>query len=315
MKNKLLCILAILIFHIQGQAQCDVNYQDAIDTYCSGEYLIHYELSNHDLSAAQFILEKGDSYSLYLLNPNRPFSQYKFHIDNVDVTEDFKMIENDKAITYNIFAKESGEYRFSIKTSTDEKACVLMAICIQADSGTKQRTGIYRSFEEIKYNSPGEEFNYTVKKRKAGRIGSKYYYTYRLIMGRNIRDRIGQIYGFYDGEDLYINLHTKPRNLRRSTDFVKAENIGIFYYMEVFQSIYFTTGKYSSWVHNSTLEKVIHKDSGEAINLTKSSLKQLIGEDTELVEEFEQENRKSEKLRVYLIKYINRKNANLDLAD
>lgn len=306
MKNKLLYILCLLIFHFQGQAQCDVNYQETIDSYCSGDYLIHYELSNEDLSGVMFILEKGNPYSIYLLNPNHPFSKYKFYIDSVDLTEEFLVIENDEAIRYNIIPEETREYHISLETSTDDKACVLLAILLQADSDTMIETGIYRSIEELKYNSPAEEFNYTLKQKKAGRNKGKKYYTYRLIMDRDTRVRIGQIYGFFDGNELYMNLHAKPRTLRKSTDFVMAERIGMFYYLEYFQSVYYTTGKYGGWVHNSIIQKVIHKDSGEVINLSKSSIRKLIQDDAELLEEFEQESRKSEKLKEYFLKYINR---------
>jgi len=304
MKNTILSVLGIIVFHYMVNAQCSINYQDALDKYCSGMYLMHYELDNQDTSSVLLILEGGNSYSMYLLNPSHPFSEYQLMVDSADVSSYFSVIDNKEAIKYTLDIDKTREHSFKIITKTDEKACVLLAIYLSTENMLKP--GIYKSFEELKYNSPGLEYKYSFKKVRAGRTLGKSYYTYRLTLNNQVRYEIGNIYGFCDGNDFYVNITARSRKLRTSTKFVKADNLKKFCYFEYYKTTSVPTGQYGSIYSHSIQRRVIDMNTGEVINLKRSSLKNLIMDDTELLHEFENESSKSTKLKEYLIRYIKR---------
>ena len=66
MKFFILLVTGILSFQAICSAQCSVNFQKILDEYCSGNYLIHYELDNEDASHANLVLEGGYYYSLFV---------------------------------------------------------------------------------------------------------------------------------------------------------------------------------------------------------------------------------------------------------
>ena len=308
MKNTTLSVLCMIVFHTMVNAQCGINYQDALDKYCSGIYLIHYELDNQYTSSVLLILEGGNSYSMYLLNPSHPFSEYQLVVDSTDVSSYFSVIDNKEAIKYTLDIDETKEHSFKIITKTDEKACVLLAIYLNTDNTLK--SGIYKSFEELKYNSPSVEYKYSFKKVKAGRTIGKSYYTYRITMNKEVRDKIGNIYGFCDGNDFYVNITARPRKLRKSTKYARVDNLKKFCYFEYYETTIVPTGQYGSIYSHSIQKRIIDMNTGEVINLKRSSLKQLIMDDTELLHEFENESSKSTKLKEYLIRYIERNHPN-----
>ena len=100
---------------------------------------------------------------------------------------------------------------------------------------TIYRVGIYRTFEEFKFNKPSIAFNYNVvinihsysKFNIAQQIA-----LYKIMINKKIGKSIGNVFGFSNGKNVYIN--DRSPKLSPKTDFSKIEYFGIFcYYNEI----------------------------------------------------------------------------------
>jgi len=166
---------------------------------------------------------------------------------------------------------------------------------------SKYKAGIYKSFEEFKYNNPSIEYNYDIisSVRRSGMLSSSSSTsTYRIAITKEIGKSIGRVFGFCDGENVYINF-ANP-NLGPKTDFFKIECFGRYcYFKEV--------NNYSSGPYNTSsiaiVENVIDINSGKVIAINKKSLQKLIANDDELLNEFKNDSHKNEKLKEYIIKF------------
>lgn len=303
---KYLGFIIAILFLVQASvaAQCDVNYKEALDTYCSGIYLIHQELSHPDAAEAIVILHGGNSYNIYLLNPIQDFSGFLFLCDGTDISGELDIIEDRKAAGYQISIQNTREYKFSFLPQTDNEACVLLAIYLHNDPEKPVPEGIYKNFAELKYRSPSFPFTCSFTKKKTGTLFTRIYH-YKLDIGSNERRRIGEAFAFADGDDLYINIDPRSTRLGSSTRFVKAEDLKMFYYFEYYESTY-VPNQFGGIYADGWQRKLIDKLTGEVIKLNRSQLQQLIKDDPELLEEFRQESSKSTQLKEYLIRYVER---------
>ena len=119
MKEIGLIIWILLLFQIALQAQCDVDYEETLEKYCSGIYLIHQELDNKNAAEAILVLQGGNSYNIYLLNPSQSFADFFLLSDSIDISGEFDIIEKGKAARYQITVQQTREFRFSFLTKTD----------------------------------------------------------------------------------------------------------------------------------------------------------------------------------------------------
>ncbi|AHM61372.1 hypothetical protein D770_15590 [Flammeovirgaceae bacterium 311] len=74
------------------------------------------------------------------------------------------------------------------------------------ERGIRLKPGIYRTFEELKTNSPSIAWKYeTVEKTE--KVGSWDYphQVYRISIDHNEAQQIGQVYGFCDGNKVYVS--------------------------------------------------------------------------------------------------------------
>lgn len=95
------------------------------------------------------------------------------------------------------------------------------------------KAGIYRTFEEFKYNNPSIDFNYevTTKNRGNGSLNAAGQVTYyRIMINKKLGKSIGEVFGFCDGKNVYIN-ESLPR-LGPKTGFSKIEYFGKYCYFE-----------------------------------------------------------------------------------
>ena len=286
------------------QAQCGVNYQETLEKYCSGSYLVHQELDNRTVTEATVILHSGNLYNIYLLNPSQRFSEFRFLSNSIDITEEFEIIEDREAAKFQIAIDNTREYKFSFLTQADEEACVLLAIYLHSDPDKPVPAGVYQNFAELKYRSPAFPYRYSFTKKKVGTPIRKIYH-YKFNVSRNERNRIGEVYAFTDGEDIYINIAPRSKRIGISTRFAKAEDLKIFYYFEYYETTV-VPNQYGGIYADSWKKKVIDKRTGEVITLNRNKLQQIIIDDPELSEEFRRESSKSKKLKEYLIRYVDR---------
>lgn len=304
MKKLGLILWILFLFQIVVQAQCGVNHQETLEKYCSGSYLVHQELDNRIATEASVILHSGNLYNIYLLNPSQRFSEFRFLSNSVDISEEFEIIEDRKAAKFQIAVDNTRVYKFSFLTQSDEEACVLLAIYLHSDLDKAVAAGIYQDFAELKYRSPAFPYAYGFTNKKAGTPIKKIYH-YKLNVSRNERKRIGEVYAFTDGEDMYINIAPRSKKIGPGTRFAKAEDLKIFYYFEYYETNV-VPNQYGGLYADSWKKKLIDKRTGEVITLNRFKLQQIIIDDPELLEEFRQESSKAKKLKEYLIRYVDR---------
>jgi hypothetical protein len=304
MKKIGLILWSLFLIQIVVQAQCGVNYQETLEKYCSGSYLVHQELDNRIATEARVILHSGNLYNIYLLNPSQRFSEFRFLSDSIDISEEFDIIEERKAAKYQLSVDNTREYNFSFLTQADEEACVLLAIYLHSDLDKAVPAGVYQNFAELKYRSPAFPNTYSFTKKKVGTPIRKIYH-YKLNVSRNERKRFGEVYAFTDGEDMYINIAPRSKRIGLSTRFAKAEDLKIFYFFEYYETTV-VPNQYGGIHVDSWKKKLIDKRSGKVITLNRTRLQQIIMDDPELSDEFRQESSKSKKLKEYLIRYVDR---------
>ncbi|WP_346858432.1 hypothetical protein [uncultured Draconibacterium sp.] len=165
---------------------------------------------------------------------------------------------------------------------------------------TTYKPGIYKNFEEFKFNNPSIDFSYQIstKTRNYGFFNygngfpqnvtkGKVSY-YRISINRKTANSIGSVYGFSDGKNVYIN----PNNpvLGPKTEFTKIEYFGDYcYFKDTFCQL-IDYGETARTVCSLT-KKLLNIENGEVL---------LLDERLDLVE-------KDKKLKAYLLQDLKAK--------
>ncbi|MBQ4820975.1 hypothetical protein [Aquimarina sp. MMG016] len=187
------------------------------------------------------------------------------------------------------------------------------------------KKGIYKNYDEFKTNTPSIPFSYEInsKKRSRIRLGSIEKTTYyRIKIDRKKSKKIGSVFGFCDGKNIYIKyLHPFSANptkflakLSSKTEFRKIERIGKYAYFENI-SIDNSTGIVAGPNFNTFERKLLDIEDGEIIRLAKQNVKRIIADDKELLESFKNESNKKKKIKEYIKKYIQRNGSIENLND
>ncbi len=284
--------------------QCGINYKEILKHSCEGIYLQHQELNEESGAKVSMILERDNRYAIYLLNPNFSIPSLIFEGNSKSLCMNFKTQVNPKEnySVYSFTAAETGDYYFSLDFGTEKGACVLLAIYLQNDAGLK--AGIYRNFEEFKYNNPAVDFNFQISKklRKYGDVRSRGKITYyRIKIDPAMGNSIGKVFGFCDGTDIYIN-DRNPR-LDSRTEFIRIENYGRYCYFEDRTPTTVFIGMVPATIY-SLERKILDTETGEIVGLNKNRLEEILADDSDLHAEFINDPDKSKKLKEYLIKYL-----------
>lgn len=169
-------------------------------------------------------------------------------------------------------------------------------------SGIPVDAKFFRSLEETLANSHDTVLQETILIARAKQFGIYYH---RLDVEKKVGKRIGKVYGFSDGNEVYINPGT-PK-LRRRTDFYKVEPIDRFLHYKVVERITVPVAGAAPAVISFPAEKLLDIETGKSKTLTRVRLRKLIADDIELLEAFNEEKKKSSKLKLYLETYYERK--------
>jgi hypothetical protein len=176
---------------------------------------------------------------------------------------------------------------------------------------TIYKRGIYKNFEEFKYNKPSTDFNYEITTeeieyglggfdegfRNTTVLGKVTYY--KILIKKSVGISIGNVFGFCDGESIYIN--TNLPILKPNTKFTKIEFLGAYCYFKDTYCPIIQDGY--SRRHCSLNEKIIKIYDGEVILLNADTVQKLIEDNIELTNEFNRDTRKNKKLKEYIILY------------
>jgi hypothetical protein len=242
-------------------------------------------------------LKEGDKYAIYLLNPSQPVKGFTMLNSNNEKVA-LESRQNPDYTVYTFAPQASDTYIFSVDFNTDKNACVLWTIYLQ--NGNNLRAGIYRSFEELKYNNPSVEFTYgiTAKSRKVNQEQLDFY---RMDIDKRKARDVGKVIGFSDGKDLYINGNSP--SLRPAVEFVKAEILDRYYYFQDIETIIIPSGT-TVVTAPRLVQKIMDMNTGKITTLNNQNLKELMADNPPLVNEFDKETHKNRKLKEYLIRYL-----------
>ncbi len=104
---------------------------------------------------------------------------------------------------------------------------VTNVVTTYAQTATPLKKGIYRTFEEFRNNAPSIELRYditSVEKNTGGVVKGTQTIFYALDTHKYTAQKIGRVYGFCDGKNVYINEY-RPK-LKASTLFMKVQKVG-----------------------------------------------------------------------------------------
>lgn len=184
--------------------------------------------------------------------------------------------------------------------------CIISNAQKLIDRNTTLKPGIYKSFDEFKYNNPSMQLNCKVLARLRGNNNmnkqAEVIY-YRLDFDSSNKQKSDNIFGFCDGKNIYINEHYPGQE--RNPLFIKISYIGKYclYDDRICTTIY---GDYHSRIKCVPVTKLINLETGEIIILNKNSLKEIIKNDKPLLDRFNKEVNKNKKLKKYIIQYLER---------
>ncbi len=155
---------------------------------------------------------------------------------------------------------------------------------------------LFRNINDLLNNRPSDEISTFVNERKQG-LDITYY---RLEVSKKRGREIGRVFAFSDETGFYIN-PLKPK-LHKRTNFFEADTIGDFIHFIEMASVT-TLGNTYPYPE----KKLLDIRSGKVKSLTRSLLRELIADDQQLLEMFNNEKGKSAKLASYLREYYFRK--------
>ncbi|TRZ45702.1 hypothetical protein DMZ48_00010 [Robertkochia solimangrovi] len=161
------------------------------------------------------------------------------------------------------------------------------------------KKGIYKTYEEFLNNEPSLPLDYEIKHKKVGygmfALGGSIPVAYLKVKNKEGKE-VGSIFGFSNGKEVYINPWADVMN--PNVRYYQPQFMGDFCYVE-----YAYVMKVNNSRSNYRREMVIDLRNKKAVELTKEWLRDLIADDSELLAEFEEENNKGQKLRLYLERY------------
>ena len=165
--------------------------------------------------------------------------------------------------------------------------------------------GIYKSIAEYKEGIPSLPLQNNIKDVHV-HLGvwatSPDYVSFaRIKMNRREARRLGKVFAFSDGQNLYLK--TNKLKTRKISNFAQAEPINKFlYYKDVITVT--TDAKHGVWV-NLPVQKLLNTETGKRIYLNRHTLKRIIAGNHQLWRSFKHESCKREKLKEYLIRFYN----------
>ena len=180
------------------------------------------------------------------------------------------------------------------------------------------QAGFYCGIEDFRENSPTIPWTeYPRRSNTENPSFSSYEVTFESIdLHRKEAKDIGRIFGFCDGKSIYLHcnmqlgFYKKLPRLFRGSKFAKIEFIGQYAYYESLYYFYVpgkeNTGAIQKFAHLE--RRILDLTSGESIRLTRKQLLKFLAEDTELFQNFMQEEKRNKKLKEYFTRYIERKN-------
>jgi hypothetical protein len=261
-------------------------------------YLQHQELNGAGGKEISFLLKKENRYVIYLLNPSKQFPQFAVKGSNGAELKDLLSLVNkkEKVMSCIFTPGESGAYTFSYYFENPGEACVLMAIYLQ--NITLYKAGVYKSFNELRYNNPSAALQGDVVSR-TDQAGKQKVMFYSLKMKKSEAKDHVKVYGFSDGSAIYLK---RKEGIGIPQEFVRIDNYGMYGYFE--DIAYVSTG--SAMVPFLTMN-LVNMNTGEIKRVDRKHLRDLLADEPDMLKGFDQEPQKDKMMKDYLIRYLEKK--------
>jgi hypothetical protein len=230
----------------------------------------------------------------------------------------FFLITNDSLATVDVTHISYNAQQLKLNTSIDHhielvpRIIMLDEVVIVGDSNNSSNNStikskvlngrrniqarLYRNINDLLANRPSDEISTFVNERDQG-LNITYY---QLEVSKKKGREIGRVFSFSDEAGFYINPR-KPK-LHKRTNFFEADTIGGFIHFIKMASVNNAENNYSY-----REEQLLDIRSGKLKSLTSRLLRELIADDQQLLEMFNNEKGKSAKLASYLREYYFRK--------
>lgn len=168
---------------------------------------------------------------------------------------------------------------------------------IKFDFNTPLKKGLYYNFNNLINNQPIDSIKYDVKLIHKSNINDHY-----IVKHHGTKKRIKKLFGFSDGEAIYLNGTRFTLNAKEY--FIKSKMIGRYIYFE--DKLASMEGIVAFGVMASTKQKgvVLDTKSGVATVLIEENIETLLSLNPELLKDFKNSNRTIEDVRM-LIKTLN----------
>ena len=162
--------------------------------------------------------------------------------------------------------------------------------------------GIYKNFEEFKFNSPSIPLNYKIDTVEYNNIDAytpaRNHITYRILLKKSEAKQIGPVFGFCDGKYIYIN--ESNVYLGEKSDFELLKFVGLYSYFEQYM---FVQGELGTPSSNTILYKIVNINNGEVSILTQDLAKKIFANDSDILNRYDKENDKKLTLKDYIAMY------------
>jgi hypothetical protein len=302
MKTIVFTSLILITLNNIAFTQCDIDQKEQREKYCEGSYLVHSVIYSSSPNAKIALME-GNNYAVYLISQALPVPEFSL-TDSRKVNIEISSRHYENVAVFTFAPRISDTYTFSVDFGNRNDTCVLWTIYLQNENHLK--SGFYKDFDDLKYNNPSGEFNYRLTAHSRKYNGSELA-SYNLVISRREAKSIGRILGFSDGKNIYINQRIPL--LHPGTEFVKVEFMDRYYYFEDLQQFIIPNGLSTITIPRIE-QKIMDMNTGEVIVLSNGNLREIIADNPQLIDEFNNDPKRSRKLKDYLKEYLKNKYQN-----
>jgi hypothetical protein len=302
-------------------SQCMVpNSVQSVDEL--SEHLSSCKLA-HEFKNGVYIIYKNDklySFVGYVKNAatGMPIPNVTVKLGDIGTTTSndgyFFLITNDNLVTVDVSHVSYNTQQLKFNTSIDHhvelvpRIITLDEVVIVGNSSNSSEESnvlsgrriiqvrLFRNINDLLDNRPSDEISTFVNERE--QIFNTTYY--QLEVSKKNGREIGRVFSFSDETGFYINPR-RPK-LHKRANFFEADTIGDFIHFIEVASVTTAGNSYSY-----RAEQLQDIRSGKVKSLTRSLLRELIADDQQLLEMFNNEKGKSAKLASYLREYYFRK--------
>jgi len=170
------------------------------------------------------------------------------------------------------------------------------------DDNVVYKKGLYKDFEEFKFNRPSIPFDFKIDsfEYKSLEMYTKgdNHFTYRILANKNEAKKIGPVFGFCDGKKIYIN-ESMPL-LGEKSDFELLHSVGLYSF---FKQYMFVQGELGAQNTSTILYKSLNVNNGDVTVLMQEDLNVIFANDSVLLKQFSAEKDPKSVIEKYISNY------------